>query len=234
MSDRRGSRRGRSTMRPPSSSNASGNELDSLRRTLHHLKKRLAAEEDDNNEYRKQNAKFEDENVKLEDKLHDTNKRLKSSEALVRQLRVSKEALEVDSRTQRKGLQAELDEAQRMHIRQKDKYAKLAQQRESSLTIVNKACALLKTLDEDDDYMVDDKSSQETLPMAAGVSNQSRGGSSDDESLPEPASAPAALGPASAVDAAHAAAAEVPPILPGNAAPAPIDPLVVRVAADAS
>ncbi len=233
MSGRRRSDRSRS-MRPPASGH--NGDLDSLRRKVSHLGKRLREEEhgrqvmdeDHDREEREWSRKMS----KLEHELNKARQCVKGKNGLLD----ANEITIQDLQKQLTASQSDQEKLRKTSAKKDEEKAILQQTLESFKRAGMKTVRALRTefgLD-DDEYVEaddgDDKLSQDTLPMAAGAP---RSGSSDDD-FPEPASTPAALGPAVPMDAAHVAAAAVPPILPGNAAPAPADPVVVRVASEPS
>ena len=232
MSDHR--RRHRScSMRPPSG--GCGNDLESLKRKLARLAKKLRDEQDDRSHYKRRCTKLENELSEAKgnpesdaEELRELKERLKLKDTLVVANNVDIRHME----SQLKTFQTDLEQTRQSNDDLKKEKQKLEQKYQAAFASVKEGIRLLvKGFDNDPlDPGVNDK---DALLVPGGSHAHSGGGNSDTDSLPEPASAPAALGPAPPVDAAHAAAAVVPSILPGNAAPAPVDP-VVRMASETS
>ncbi len=223
-------------MRPPSG--GCGNDLESLKRKLTRLSKKLRDEEDNRSHYKRRCTRLENDlseakgNLENDaEELRELKERLKIKDTLVVANNVDIRHME----NQLKTLQAELEETRQSNDDLKQEKEKLKQKFQAAFASVKEGVRLLvKGFDYDPlDVGADDKS-QDTLPMSGGDHTQSGGGNSDTDSLQEPVSAPAAFGPGAPVDATHAAAVAVPPILPGNAAPAPTDPVVARVDSEPS
>ena len=227
MSDRRRDRRSRS-MRPPAGGHSS--DVESLREKLSYLNKRLREEEKsrqiteedhdrEGKDWSRKKSKLEHELDKARQSVHCKNGLLEANDITIK-----------DLRQQLATSQSDQEKLRKTNAKKDEENARLEQQLESLKRVGRKTARTLQTafgLGDDQDVDVDDAMSQDTLPVAA------RSCSSEvDASLPEPASAPAALGPVAPGDAAHAVAAVVPPVMPGDAALPPQidDPVIAPVA----